>query len=348
MIVRVFVAVMIVLVVGGGGNWSVEVKRESSTPLVSWQPPQQNSGWRWNYNAAVVPDGRLLVRCQNPLEGSSDPYATSSSVLALTDATKPLLTDPTSVVFSSSDDPQANYGTEDPRLVEVQTDDGERTFWMTYTAAHQFANGSVVAKLSLASSPSLAKGSWKVLGEMLPDIPYSKSGAMVLRGQGLPTAMIFGDSSLVPGLQLALHQGGAPFINWTVQPGIYLPVRQDHFDSHLVEAGPPPLPLADGSHQIFFYNSARAGYPSPKPGYSLQYNIGYVILDSGLKIVQRSALPILSPQLPWERGTDGSLALTPNVVFCNGAVALGNNSFRLFYGGADSVIGTALVTVLDM
>jgi predicted GH43/DUF377 family glycosyl hydrolase len=45
--------------------------------------------------------------------------------------------------------------------------------------------------------------------------------------------------------------------------------REDHFDSALVEAGPLPLKLSDGNF-LFLYNSARAGYPSPKPNWDLQ------------------------------------------------------------------------------
>lgn len=39
------------------------------------------------------------------------------------------------------------------------------------------------------------------------------------------------------------------------------------------------------------------------------------------------------------------LGLTPNVVFCEGMKALGNDTFAIFYGGADSVVGVALVSV---
>lgn len=53
-----------------------------------------------------------------------------------------------------------------------------------------------------------------------------------------------------------------------ILPGKWLEVRTDKFDSDLVESGPPPLRLKDGNY-LFFYNSARSGYPSPRPGYSL-------------------------------------------------------------------------------
>jgi predicted GH43/DUF377 family glycosyl hydrolase len=55
-------------------------------------------------------------------------------------------------------------------------------------------------------------------------------------------------------------------------------VRNNSFDSVLVEAGPMPLPLSDGNY-LFIYNSARKGYPSKKPNWDMQYNVGWAVLD---------------------------------------------------------------------
>ena len=88
------------------------------------------------------------------------------------------------------------------------------------------------------------------------------------------------------------------------------------FDSLLVEAGPMPLLLSDGNY-LFLYNSARHGYPSPKPNWDVQYNVGYLILDGQVyviteittnlfknptTIIERSDQPIFSPDLAWEIG----------------------------------------------
>jgi hypothetical protein len=53
-------------------------------------------------------------------------------------------------------------------------------------------------------------------------------------------------------------------------PDLWLPMRDDSFDSGLVEGGPMPLPLSDGNY-LYLYNSARHGFPSPDPGYDFQY-----------------------------------------------------------------------------
>jgi predicted GH43/DUF377 family glycosyl hydrolase len=116
----------------------------------------------------------------------------------------------------------------------------------------------------------------------------------------------------------------------------------------MVEGGPPPLRLSDGNF-LYIYNSARCCYKSPKPGYDLQYNVGWLILDgkNPLKILQRSEEPLLSPELAWEIGLD---YLTPNVVFLEGLVpypgsGASANSFLGFYGAADQVIGSVRIDV---
>jgi beta-1,2-mannobiose phosphorylase / 1,2-beta-oligomannan phosphorylase len=88
-----------------------------------------------------------------------------------------------------------------------------------------------------------------------------------------------------------------------------------------------------------------SGYPSSKPGYDLQYNVGWAILDETdpSVILDRATEPLLSPELPWEIGVD---ALTPNVVFCEGWEQIDVNTFILYYGAADTAVGAALLTVV--
>ncbi len=50
--------------------------------------------------------------------------------------------------------------------------------------------------------------------------------------------------------------------------------RDDHFDSKLVESGPPPLLLSNGDY-LFFYNSAELGWPD----IGTSYNVGWLILS---------------------------------------------------------------------
>jgi len=75
--------------------------------------------------------------------------------------------------------------------------------------------------------------------------------------------------------------------------------------------------------------------------------VGWIVLDGKdpTKILARSDEPILTPELAWEVGTTPPLGLVPRVVFLEGAKALGNNRYLVFYGGADSVVGSAIVEV---
>lgn len=183
-----------------------------------------------------------------------------------------------------------------------------------------------ISRLALATTPTPSiKSSYTKYGPLFPSLLWSKSGSLLIRKNN-PSYLYWGDS----GLNLATTNN---LINYTNQNGLWLNMRKDNFDSVLVEGGPMPLLLSDGNY-LMLYNSARYldnffsisfknafkilfrdGYPSPKPGWTLQYNVGFVILNGSnpTQILQRSDKPILSPELPWEIGSSPYLGLTPNV-----------------------------------
>jgi len=200
--------------------------------------------------------------------------------------------------------------------------------------------------MAVSKTPEDPK-SWRRLGPVFPQELWTKSGAILIREMGGPHVLIFGDSTDYPGLQIATSPD---LLKWKIQPGIFLPVRPDGFDSGLVEAGPMPLKLTDGNY-LFIYNSAQHNHSSPKPGYDFQYNVGWAVLNGSRpdQVLQRidKKTPLLSPQLGWEIGTSPYLGLTPNVVFLEGWIKIpgANNQFLAFYGGADSVIGAGIISV---
>ena len=120
-------------------------------------------------------------------------------------------------------------------------------------------------------------------------------------------------------------------------------MRADSFDSQLVEAGPPPLALANGD-LLFFYNSAQVGWPKDL---STAYHVGWVILDGAdpTVIKARSAEPLLGPVHPWEQGVAPYACNAPNVVFLEAAYSLGGDRFQVFFGGADATVGSAVIEV---
>ncbi len=296
------------------------------------------------HNGVKVGEG-LLVRSQNSTKA---PYDVGPSVFTLARSTSPsgMFDDPNNITVSRIDlaslvfeqqGKAESYGVEDPRIVYRQKD---HTYYMFYTAAEQ--NGTeVYARLVLATTKTPEKkNSWKRLGPVVPDFKWSKSGALLLRDEyNGPHFLIWGDDVLRIAVSTNLRE-------FKTAPSLFLKTRADHFDSHLVESGPPPLKLSDGNY-LFIYNSARRGFPSPRPGYDLQYNAGWVILDGKApqRILQRCELPLISPELAWEKGDKPYLGLVPNVVFVEAAKSLGGDRFLVFYGAADSVIGSAVITV---
>ena len=328
--------ILVVCSIGQAQMFSVSATRESSKPFFS--SLFQNSTFLYNYNPAFVENtSLLLVRCQNPT--GSDPYDVGPSALALLDI------DPLGSITNSSVVVQTPFGAEDPRLFLHNG-----VYFLTFTNV-SIAPGTkdqLVATLSLGTSTD-AKD-WTMHGPVFPQFPWSKSAAIAFPNIRTSAVMIWGDSTNFKGLTLAFSDG-PNLLKWNEQKSAtpFLPVRNSSFfDSQLVEAGPSPVLLSNGLY-LFLYNSAQCCFKSPKPGYELKYNIGWAILNisSTVSVVQRCTEPLLSPTLPWEIGTaKGELSLTPNVVFVNGMERLESvDTFRIFYAAADSVIGTAVITV---
>jgi len=302
------------------------------------------SDFKWNYNAAALAYGKgdsklaLLVRCQDQ-KSPNDKWSTTSSVIAWSELVAPFTFSKVtndSVVFRPQE-PYENYGTEDPRVTQK---DG--VYYLLYSAVYQNSTG-VLSQLALATTTAPWNASaWTRHGPLFPKNGWSKSGAMLIRDEP-PHYLFFGDSSFHDGLQIATSND---LLSWDLQPGTMLPMRPKKFDSSLVEAGPMPLPLSDGNY-LFIYNSAQKGFPSSKPGWDMKYNVGYAILNgkNPVEVLERSEDPLLSPELGWEEGTGDNLSLTPNVVFLEGWQPIDKDTFLVFYGGADSVIGAGEISV---
>jgi len=346
------------LVCGQTYNYTFTVTRlNGGKPLISSQFPLKGMGgsvMKYNYNAAFMPrsspqgEDALLVRCQN-LSGS-DIYNVKPSVINYVPLKGSLdgkfdfepISDANIVIEPEGD--ESSYGTEDPRAVYRQKDG---TYYILYSAVENTTGDIPVSRLALATTKTPAvKSSYQLHGPVLPQVRWSKSGALLIRdGFSGPSYLIWGDSSYVAGIQIATT---TDLLNYTYHDGIFIPVREDHFDSLLCEAGPMPLMLSNGNY-LFIYNSARHGYPSPKPDWDIQYNVGWVILDGQdpTKILARASEPILSPELAWEKGDAPYLGLTPNVVFVEGWTRHPSkkDTFILFYGAADSTVGAAELTV---
>jgi predicted GH43/DUF377 family glycosyl hydrolase len=73
-----------------------------------------------------------------------------------------------------------------------------------------------------------------------------------------------------------------------------------------------------------------------------------VILDGNepTHIKQRSDTPLFSPDgVAWLEGVAPFTCNAPRVVFLEGVKPEGKDTFRVYFGGADAVVGSALVHV---
>ncbi|PRP83685.1 hypothetical protein PROFUN_03840 [Planoprotostelium fungivorum] len=331
-------------------TWTVTTERvNSNKPVIGHGA---DSTFDWNYNAAFVRSaespmkGGILVRCQNRTS-KTDLYAVGPSYMVYT----PLLTDLTDlseikfapiddsrIVIGPTDKDDSAFGVEDPRSTY---DEKEDTHYIHYSAV---SKSPVISRLSLATvkSASVANASeYQLRGPIFDKKTWSKSGALLIRKSNQKSYLYWGDSSFADGMFLASSRD---LLHYTNSRQVFLPKRANMWDSALVEGGPHPFVLSDGNY-LMLYNSARNGFPSKKPGWDVQYNVGYVILDKKdpKKILYRSEQPIFSPELDWEKDED---SLTPNVVFIEGWTRLAEpDTFLFFYGAADSLVGAAKLTV---
>ena len=105
------------------------------------------------------------------------------------------------------------------------------------------------------------------------------------------------------------------------------------WDSEKVGIAGPPIKTAAG--WVLFYHGITATH---------EYCLGAVLLDrrDPTKVLGRTSQPIMTPVEPWER--EGWIN---NVVFPCGQVLRGDTIY-LYYGGADTVIGVATISLSEL
>lgn len=324
-----------------GLNYTVEVIETDSSPVLShlsgtstfWQVFNPS----WILPTSTQPKQGLLARAQNCSSvpgtctvclGTKNP-----SVLLFSEQTSPepnptfAPVDESSIVFSPTGIAEA-YGTEDPRLALLPNG----TYMLFYTQYGEDAQGNTLVNLAIATTddPTVGNDNWVRFGPIFPDLPHSKSGALLVRDEP-PHYLYWGDTSIT----LATSND---LLTWTNQ-FVFIAPRENDFDSSLVESGPPPMLLSTGDY-IFFHNSADKTFA---------YHPEWVVINGTdpTQIVQRAAEPLLSPTMfPWAAGTAPDLCNVPNVIFLEAAHPTNDTDvFRVYFGGSDDVIGTALIKV---
>jgi predicted GH43/DUF377 family glycosyl hydrolase len=343
------------------------VKVDSANPVLqpgtgSFVDPirQQRVNWEEKdvFNPAiVVREGKvyMLYRAQDRI---GKPAGTSRIGLAVSEDGLHFRREAAPVLYPA-EDAEKKYewegGCEDPRVVQ----DAAGLYYMTYTAY----DGNL-ARLLVATSPDLRHWTKKgpafagAYGGKYAD-KWSKSGSIVSTYEPdgrVVAAKIGGRYWMYWGDQFIWAATSDDLINWTPvekHPGeadpvalrgqalampdlkIVVPTRAKHFDSDLVESGPPAMLTDRGI--LLIYNSRNVpaiGDTSLAEG---TYAASQVLLDreDPLRMVRRLNGWFIRPDKPYE-----ITGQVNEVCFVEG-LALFKEQWLLYYGTADSKIAVA-------
>jgi len=331
----------------GTGSFTDPIRRQK----LSWEEKDV-------FNPAiVVRDGKvyMLYRAQDKV---GKPSGTSRVGLAVSDDGLHFTRQPAPVLYPA-EDAEKRYewegGCEDPRVVQ----DEQGMYYMTYTAY----DGNM-ARLLVATSPDLVH--WTKKGHAFAHAyggkyvdKWSKSGSIVstYEADGRVVATKLGGKYwMYWGDQFIWAATSDDLLNWTPvekHPGeadpvalrgqalsmpdlkIVVPTRAKHFDSDLVESGPPAMLTDKGILLIFNSRNVPAiGDTALAEG---TYAASQVLLDKSdpLKVVHRLSNYFMKPDKPYE-----ITGQVNEVCFLEG-LALFRGQWLLYYGTADSKIAVA-------
>ena len=296
--------------------------------------------------AAIVKDGKvyLLYRAEDASGDNTIGHHTSR--IGLAESTDGLrFTRRSAPVLYPDQDAQARYewpgGVEDPRVVEAE--DG--SYVLTYTQWNRD-----VPRLAVATSRDLVH--WtkhgpafgKAYGGKYLNLE-SKSGAILARVEGtrVVATKVGGTYWMyfnVPDILIATSDN---LIAWTPLEDMHgnllkvLSPRPGHFDSWLVEAGPPALLTEHGI--VVMYNAGNSETDGDPTLPARIYTGGQALYDrrNPLKLVARSDAPFIQPTEDYERTGQYPEGTT----FVEGLVPF-DGRWYLYYGTADSRVGVAV------
>jgi len=314
------------------------VKPPQVNPVIAPNPDVDWEAYATFNPAAVVRGGKvfLLYRAEDTTGVQEIGGHTSRLGLAESSDGLHFTRRATPVLYPDSGAQRKNEwpgGVEDPRIVE--SDDGR--YILTYTQWNR-----EVPRLAVATSDDLV--SWTKHGPAFARAAggkylrtESKSGAILSRVEGdrlIATRvngkywMYFG----VPELRIATSDN---LLDWTPLEDAggtaiaVLSARPDHFDSWLVEAGPPALITPAGI--VVLYNAGSLP--------SRTYSAGQALFDARdpTKLVARSDSAFIRPTEGYERTGQ----YTAGTTFVEGLVPF-RGRWYLYYGTADSRVGVAV------
>lgn len=317
----------------------------------TFRSPMNDSLVRWEeyatFNpAAVVKDARvhLLYRAEDATGEMRIGHHTSRLGLAESVDGLRFARRGTPVLYPDKDAQQPYEwpgGVEDPRVVE--TEDG--TYVLTYTQWNRD-----IPRLAIAMSRDLIH--WTKHGPAFAASRggkyrnlESKSGAILARvsGNRVIATKVNGTYWMyfnVPDILIATSDD---LVDWTPLEDAHgrlvkvLSPRPGHFDSWLVEAGPPAILTTYGI--VVMYNAGNSGEDGDPRVPPRVYTGGQALYDpqNPLTLLERADEPFIKPTEDYERTGQYPEGTT----FVEGLVPF-NGRWYLYYGTADSRVGVAV------
>lgn len=224
------------------------------------------------------------------------------------------------------DDPYARLGVEDPRITPLEDD-----YYLTYCKAS--VESADTPPLYWEFAPFRVRSgigrthTFSHLGEVGIALPEENTKDTVLfpRKIGGRYAAL---TRIFPSIQYIT----SPDLQTWSDPVTVLEPIPGTWEGERVGAGPPPIPVERGWLLLYHANE----YLNRDTNARL-YRMGLAVLDRDdpCHVLYRHPRPIFSPEAPYE--VNGPVG---NVVFGTGLVLLGD-SYHLYYGAGDGVIGVA-------
>lgn len=229
--------------------------------------------------------------------------------------------------FEEKGVPNGNSGCEDPRLTLI-----DDKVYMLYTAYNGYESPRVA--LTHLSKQDFLEKKWNNWSTPVLISPpnYDNKDACILPEKVNGKYMIFHrmgidiDYALVDSLDFDGH-------TW-LEENIWLANRPGMWDDWKVGISGTPIKTDEG--WILIYHGVSTD--------DHVYRVGAVLMDleDPTKIIGRSYYPLFEPEVSYEL-----IGQVPNVVFPEGNV-IRDGMMYIYYGGADSVIGAAIIRINDL
>lgn len=295
--------------------------RSAQNPILTAAAVPYPASSIFNPGATRIGDETLLLLRVEDLRGISQLHVARS-----VDGERDWRFDPEPLLRADVDrDPEETWGCEDPRLTWIP----EREEWaIAYTAYSR--RGPLV---SLATTEDFRSA--RRLGPVMP--PEDKDAALFPVRFGGRWAMIHRPSPL---------RGGAHmWLSWSPDMrhwGDHKLLLEAHdgawWDAGKIGLGPPPLETPEG--WLIMYHGVRLTSDGPI------YRAGLALLDlddPGI-VLRRGEEWVFAPEAPYEVIGDVGRVVFP----CGWILDEATDRLRLYYGGADSVVGLATARFSDV